>query len=59
MKKILLLGAGKIGVIISELLASSGDYIVTVGDIDPANLKHLSNRTTIIPLKLDVKNVLA
>jgi saccharopine dehydrogenase-like NADP-dependent oxidoreductase len=38
MTDVLLLGAGKIGAAISELLAATGDYAVTVGDSDKAML---------------------
>jgi len=34
MNKVLILGAGKIGALISGLLAESGDYDVTLGDVD-------------------------
>src|SRR3954471_16443353 len=36
MNKVLILGAGKIGALISGLLAESGDYDVTLGDVDSA-----------------------
>ena len=36
MHKVLILGAGKIGALISGLLAESGDYEVTLGDVDSA-----------------------
>jgi saccharopine dehydrogenase-like NADP-dependent oxidoreductase len=36
MHKVLVLGAGKIGALISGLLAESGDYEVTLGDVDAA-----------------------
>lgn len=54
MKKILLLGAGKIGVIITELLASSGDYEVHVADRDQSNLDSLPRYPSVRPLMLDV-----
>ena len=41
MERILLLGAGKIGAAIVELLGASGDYELTVGDRDPALLEAL------------------
>ena len=34
MHKVLILGAGKIGALISGLLAESGDYDVTLGDVN-------------------------
>src|SRR3954466_12177866 len=37
MNKVLILGAGKIGALISGLLAESGDYEVTLGDVDSAS----------------------
>ena len=36
MHKVLILGAGKIGALISGLLAESGEYDVTLGDVDAA-----------------------
>ncbi|MBI3268372.1 MAG: saccharopine dehydrogenase NADP-binding domain-containing protein [Planctomycetes bacterium] len=36
MRNVLLLGAGKIGSMITEMLVGSGDYAVTVADRDPA-----------------------
>jgi saccharopine dehydrogenase-like NADP-dependent oxidoreductase len=54
MKEILLLGAGKIGVIITELLASSGDYKLTVVDMDQSNLDRLPQYPNVKPLVLDV-----
>ena len=41
MERILLLGAGKIGAAIVELLGASGDYELTVGDRDPSLLEAL------------------
>lgn len=41
MKDILIVGAGKIGTVIADLLAGSGDYAVTVADRDPAALERL------------------
>lgn len=54
MKKVLLLGAGKIGAIISELLASSGDYEVHVADRDQASLEGLPQYAAVKPMLLDV-----
>lgn len=56
MRDVLLLGAGKIGVIITELLASSGDYRVTVADMDQTNLDRLPKYDNVKPLILDVTN---
>ena len=56
MKDILVLGAGKIGCIISELLVSSGDYRVTVADLEQSNLDRLPTCGSINALQLDVTN---
>ena len=39
MKDVLLVGGGKIGAMITELLADCGDYRVTVADHDAAALR--------------------
>ena len=54
MHKILLLGAGKIGAIISELLAATGDYEVVVADRDQASLDGLPHYAAVKPMVLDV-----
>lgn len=54
MKRILLLGSGKIGAIITELLTSCGDYHVTVADLNKDNLKRLSSHKNLTTLILDV-----
>lgn len=54
MKNVLLLGAGKIGVIISELLASSGDYSVTVADHSETSLAQIPACDGVEKLRLDV-----
>jgi len=41
MKNVMLVGGGKIGVAISEFLAGSGDYRVTVADRDADSLKRM------------------
>lgn len=41
MRDILIVGAGKIGTVIADLLASSGDYAVTVVDRDPAAVERV------------------
>jgi saccharopine dehydrogenase-like NADP-dependent oxidoreductase len=41
MTRVLLLGAGNIGVAIADLLSTSGDYHVTVGDLAPSRLADL------------------
>ncbi len=42
MKHVLVLGAGKIGSLISCLLSRSGDYVVHLGDMDTAAIERLS-----------------
>lgn len=54
MNHILLLGAGKIGAIITELLVSSGDYIVTVGDNNVESLNRIENRPNLLKAQVDV-----
>lgn len=54
MKNILLLGSGKIGAIITELLTSCGDYHVTVADMNADNLKRLNSHENLSTLLLDV-----
>lgn len=56
MKNVLLLGSGKIGAIITELLSSSGDYHVTVADVSEANLARLADSPNVETLVLDVTN---
>ena len=50
-KSILLIGAGKIGQVVADLLAGSGDYDVTVADRDAAALSSIQRVRT---LQLDV-----
>jgi len=54
MKDVLLVGGGKIGAMIVELLAGSGDYRVTVADHDPAALAKVATRDNVDTLRLDV-----
>lgn len=56
MKKILLLGAGKIGEMITFLLSQTGDYEVTVADISEANLKKIPSADNVKTLALDISN---
>lgn len=55
-KNVLLLGAGKIGVIITEMLATSGDYKVTVVDANQDNLDRLPKYDDVEAKKLDITN---
>lgn len=54
MRDVILFGAGKIGGIITEFLASCGDYRITVADMDQANLDRLPNYNNVHPMVLDV-----
>ena len=54
MKHILLLGCGKIGQLIAELLASSGDYSITVADNNRENLRQLPEAKYLKSLSLDI-----
>ncbi len=56
MSDILLLGAGKIGEMISALLMGTGDYQVTVADRDEENLASIKARTGAKTLKIDIAN---
>ncbi|MGH6889260.1 MAG: saccharopine dehydrogenase C-terminal domain-containing protein [Rhizomicrobium sp.] len=44
MKNVALVGSGKIGIAITELLAETGDYRVTVFDRDPESLDRMPSR---------------
>ncbi len=54
MKNVLLLGSGKIGAIITELLSACDDYHVTVADLDKSNLERLTPHKNLSTLVLDV-----
>ena len=41
MKDILIVGAGRIGTVIADLLAGTGDYAVTVADRDPVAVERI------------------
>lgn len=51
--KVLLLGSGKIGRMVTRLLTSSGDFQVTVADSDPESLQRLHERTGVAVRVLD------
>lgn len=59
MKNILLLGAGKIGEIITELLSTSGDYHVTVADKEHAHLQRLQGKSNVEAIVLDITDATA
>jgi saccharopine dehydrogenase-like NADP-dependent oxidoreductase len=44
MKKVMLVGGGKIGVAITEFLSSTGDYKLTVADRDAASLQRMPRK---------------
>jgi saccharopine dehydrogenase-like NADP-dependent oxidoreductase len=44
MKRVMVVGGGKIGVAIAEFLGGTGDYAVTVADKDPASLERMPAR---------------
>jgi saccharopine dehydrogenase-like NADP-dependent oxidoreductase len=54
MKDVLLVGGGKIGAMITELLAKSGDYRVTVADYSPESLAKVARNDRVDTLRLDV-----
>lgn len=54
MKDILVLGAGKIGAMIADLLVETGDYAVTVGDSVRAQLDRLHTRLPVETVEIDV-----
>ena len=54
MRDILLIGAGKIGETIADLLCASGDYQVTVADRSELQLQKLPRRANLKTLVLDV-----
>jgi saccharopine dehydrogenase-like NADP-dependent oxidoreductase len=53
MRKVLLLGAGKIGRMIARFLATSNDYEVLVGDADPRSLERIREQSHVETLELD------
>jgi saccharopine dehydrogenase-like NADP-dependent oxidoreductase len=59
MKDILLLGSGKIGAIITELLTSCGDYHLTVADMDQSNLDRLGSNPNLTTMVLDATDASA
>jgi saccharopine dehydrogenase-like NADP-dependent oxidoreductase len=57
MHNVLLLGAGKIGAAAAKLLASTREFDVLVGDVDPAALKRLASQANVRTVQLDVSDV--
>ena len=56
MHRVLVLGAGKIGRMIARLLMDSGDYDVTVGDVNDAALQRIFKLTGAKVKHLDAAN---
>ncbi len=56
MRQILLLGSGKIGRTIAQMLCHSGDYHVTVADRDASNLEQVEGHEHVKTLQLDLSN---
>jgi saccharopine dehydrogenase-like NADP-dependent oxidoreductase len=56
MTRILLIGAGKIGAMIAEMLHATGDYQVTLADMNKENLAQLGVPAAIIRKHLDANN---
>jgi len=56
MKDIVIIGAGKIGATIADMLAGTGDYLVTVADRSPAQLRALGTRLPVVPVPLAVED---
>ena len=54
MKHVLLVGGGRIGAMITELLRASGDYHVTVADFSPECLARVARNDRVATLRLDV-----
>ncbi len=54
MQEIVVVGAGKIGSMIAELLAASGDYAVTVVDRSHPHLERLETAAQITPVAADI-----
>jgi saccharopine dehydrogenase-like NADP-dependent oxidoreductase len=54
MQDIVIVGAGKIGSMIAELLASCGDYAVTVIDRSPEQLERLETKSAVAKIAADI-----
>ena len=53
MHQILLLGAGKIGRMIARFLVTTGDYAITIADVDETSLRRISNDLEVETLLID------
>jgi saccharopine dehydrogenase-like NADP-dependent oxidoreductase len=56
MHRVLLLGAGKVGRMIARLLADTGDYAVTVGDVSVEALARVESRLGVPTRQVDVES---
>jgi len=56
MKKVMLVGGGKIGVAITEFLSGTKDYAVTVADRDAASLERTPRKSNIGLRKITIEN---
>ena len=56
MKNVVVVGAGKIGAMIAELLAGSGDYSVTIVDRSSAQLERLETTRPVTKLAVDIED---
>ena len=54
MKKVMLVGGGKIGIAITEFLSSTDDYKVTVVDRDAASLQRMPRNNNVELRKVDI-----
>jgi saccharopine dehydrogenase-like NADP-dependent oxidoreductase len=59
MKQVTVIGAGKIGSTIADLLARSGDYAVTVADRSGEQLERLQTAAPVLRAELDVLDEIA
>jgi saccharopine dehydrogenase-like NADP-dependent oxidoreductase len=55
MKKVMLVGGGKIGVAITEFLSGTKDYAVTVADRDAASLERMPRKSNIALRKIAIE----
>ncbi|MCM2372118.1 saccharopine dehydrogenase family protein [Aporhodopirellula aestuarii] len=56
MHRVLLLGAGKIGRMIAQLLSSCGDYEVTIGDASSTALERFAGNPSLHTMQIDASN---
>jgi saccharopine dehydrogenase-like NADP-dependent oxidoreductase len=56
MKKVMLVGGGKIGVAITEFLSGTKDYAVTVADRDAASLERMPRKDNVDLRKITIEN---